>query len=51
MAGLIAFLVIAVASISWAKWDPYLHKAFTVAATHRLGVSILSGSGTRAAPP
>lgn len=49
VAGLVAFLVIAVAGISWAKWDPYFHKAFVVAATHRLGVSILSGA--RPAPP
>jgi uncharacterized membrane protein YraQ (UPF0718 family) len=49
VAGLIAFLVIALAGLAWAKWDPYFHKALAVAATHRLGVSILSG--TRPAPP
>jgi uncharacterized membrane protein YraQ (UPF0718 family) len=47
--GLVAFLVIAIAGLTWAKWNPYLHRAMTVAATHQLGASILSGS--RLAPP
>jgi uncharacterized membrane protein YraQ (UPF0718 family) len=47
--GAIAFLAIAAAGLTWAKWDPYLHKALAVAATHRLGASILTGA--RTTPP
>lgn len=47
--GLLAFLVIGAAGLYWAKWDPYFHKTLTVAATHKLGTSILTGAG--AAPP
>lgn len=48
-AGLVAFVAIAVAGLTWAKWNPYFHKALVVATTHRLGVSILSSG--RLVPP
>ena len=41
--GLVAFFVIGAAGLYWAKWDPYFHKTLTVAGTHKLGTSILTG--------
>jgi uncharacterized membrane protein YraQ (UPF0718 family) len=49
--GLVVFLAITLAGITWAKWDPYVHKALLVAATHRLGTSIISGSHSSPPPP
>ncbi len=47
----IVFIVLLVAGIFYAKWDPYFHKAFTTAATHTLGASIISGTAASPPPP
>jgi uncharacterized membrane protein YraQ (UPF0718 family) len=44
------FLAIVVIGVFIAKWDPYALKLGTVAATHTLGPSIVTGTGA-AAPP
>jgi uncharacterized membrane protein YraQ (UPF0718 family) len=49
-AAVVAFLVLAVAGVFVAKWDPYFQKAFAVAAHHTLGASIVTGKSA-AAPP
>lgn len=49
-AAVAAFVVLAVAGIFLAKWDPYFQKVFAVAAHHSLGASIVSGKSA-AAPP
>lgn len=43
------FVVLAVVGLYLVKWNPYVHKALTVAASHTLGASIVSGQS--AAPP
>lgn len=45
------FLVVATLLLSWAKWVPYWHKLFAVAATHTLGASILTGRAQVAPAP
>lgn len=47
----IVFLVIAVAGLFWAKWNPYFHKAFTAATTHAIGSSTISGNDAAAPDP
>jgi len=49
--GLGIFLLIAVVGLFYAKWNPYYHKAFAVAASHTLGASIVSGQANTAPPP
>lgn len=41
--GAAAFTVVAVAGLTWSKWDPYWHKLFHVLSTASLGPSILTG--------
>jgi uncharacterized protein len=42
-------LVVALAGLTWAKWEPYLHKAFAAAQTHAWpGSGILTTGGVRA---
>ncbi len=45
----IIFAILLLAGLFYAKWDPYYQKAFTAAAAHTLGPSIISG--TAAQPP
>lgn len=47
--GASAFAVVALAGLTWAKWDPYWHKLVHVLATASLGPSILTGQAK--APP
>ena len=49
MAGWVVFLLVAVLGLFYVKWFPYYHRAFTAAATHSIGKSILMG--TDASPP
>jgi hypothetical protein len=42
---------IAVAGLSYVKWDPYFHRAFVAAAQHSIGVSIISGRASGAPEP
>lgn len=49
--GTIVFFVIAIIGLFWAKWNPYFHKAFTAAATHFIGNSIISGTSASAQTP
>ena len=46
----VVFMGLALAGIFVAKWSPYFAKAFSVAASHTLGASIVTGAH-RAAPP
>jgi uncharacterized membrane protein YraQ (UPF0718 family) len=48
--GALAFVLMAVVGLAYAKWVPYYHKAVLAAASHSLGGSILSGR-TAAPPP
>jgi uncharacterized membrane protein YraQ (UPF0718 family) len=50
LTGVLVFVVLAVAGVFYAKWDPYYGKLLTVAATHTLGPSIVTGTA-RTAPP
>ncbi len=43
------FLLVAVIGLFYVKWSPYYHRAFTAAATHSIGNSILMGKD--ASPP
>lgn len=45
------FIVLTVGLIYYAKWDPYSHKVFSVALSHSLGASILTGSKNHAPIP
>ena len=45
------FIVLTVALLYYAKWGPYSHKVWTVAARHTLGASIVTGSNDRAPAP
>jgi uncharacterized membrane protein YraQ (UPF0718 family) len=47
--GVAAVLLLAVAGLFYVKWNPYYHRAFTVAVNHSLGASIVSGQA--ASPP
>ena len=47
--GFALLLIIAVAGLYIVKWNPYFHRAFTAAAKHSIGTSIVSGKS--AAPP
>ncbi|MGA7780572.1 MAG: permease, partial [Paraburkholderia sp.] len=47
--GWLIFLLVAVLGLFYVKWFPYYHRAFTAAATHSIGKSILMG--TDASPP
>lgn len=42
---ILIFLLIVAAGLSYVKWWPYYHKAFTAAAEHSIGSSILSDAG------
>ncbi len=46
----VVFMGLALAGIFVAKWSPYFVKAFSVAASHTLGASMVTGAH-RAAPP
>jgi uncharacterized membrane protein YraQ (UPF0718 family) len=46
----VIFVLLAVAGVFYAKWDPYFLKLATVSSTHTLGASIVSGTA-RSAPP
>lgn len=46
---IVLFLTLTIAGIYWAKWGPYSHKVFVVAAHHSLGPSIVTGQ--RSHPP
>lgn len=46
----ILFIALAAAGVFIAKWSPYFVKVFSVAASHTLGASIVTGTH-RAAPP
>jgi uncharacterized membrane protein YraQ (UPF0718 family) len=48
-APVVVFVVLALALLAWAKWQPYSAKVPKVAATHDLGTSILTGAA--GAPP
>jgi uncharacterized membrane protein YraQ (UPF0718 family) len=45
------FLIVAVAGLMYVKWVPYYHKAFTAAAKHSIGASIISGTTAVAPSP
>lgn len=47
--GSLAFALVTVAALTWAKWYPYWLKLFAVAGSHSLGPSIVTGKA--AAPP
>ncbi len=47
----VVFIVLLLAGLFYAKWDPYFHKAFTAAASHTLGASIISGSAANPPAP
>src|SRR5579875_3227448 len=47
--GFALLLIIAVVGLYIVKWNPYFHRAFTAAAKHSIGASIVSGKS--AAPP
>lgn len=49
--GLVILVVIAVVGLFIVKWNPYYHKVFTVAASHSLGASIVSGQASAAPSP
>ncbi len=49
--GAVLFVVIAVAGVFYAKWDPYFHKTFVAAAHHSIGASIVSGHAAAAPAP
>lgn len=48
-AAVAVFVLVLVVGLWYVKWNPYWHKAFTVAAKHTLGVSTLTGN--QSAPP
>ncbi len=43
-------MLIAIAGLFYVKWMPYYHKAFSAAANHSIGKSILMGSSAQAPP-
>lgn len=43
IAGLLAFLAIAIAGLTWAKWYPYILKGQSIARKHSMGVSVITG--------
>jgi hypothetical protein len=45
------FALVAVAGLAYVKWLPYWDKAFTAAAQHSIGPSILMGDASRAPAP
>jgi uncharacterized membrane protein YraQ (UPF0718 family) len=49
--GVILFLIVAVAGLTYVKWWPYYQKAFTAAAKHSIGSSILTGNKAAAPDP
>lgn len=46
--GVAIFIALSVIGVFYAKWNPYYHKLFTVAAHHTLGPSIVSGTHSQA---
>lgn len=46
--GTLFFLVLLIVGLLFVKWAPYWHKAHTVAVTHSLGASIVSGKSVQA---
>lgn len=49
--GLLAVLAIAVGGLAYVKWVPAYDRAFSVAASHSLGASIVSGRAAAPPPP
>lgn len=49
--GILLFFFVAAAGLLWAKWHPYYFKVFTVAETHSLGNSILTGTAAAIPEP
>jgi len=47
----ILFMLVLVIGLFYVKWDPYYHKAFTAAAKHSIGVSIITGEVAAAPEP
>ena len=45
------FILLTVGLVYYAKWAPYSHKVFTVALTHSLGHSIVTGAKSHAPTP
>lgn len=45
------FLAVLIAGLMYVKWIPYYHKAFTAAANHSIGASIVSGTADSAPAP
>jgi uncharacterized protein len=45
------FIIILIAGLAYVKWVPYYHKAFTAAANHSIGASIVSGEAAVAPTP
>jgi len=50
-AAAVIFVILAVAGVFYAKWDPYFLKLATVSAHHTLGASIISGRNAAAPAP
>lgn len=46
--GILVFTLTALAGLFYVKWDPYFGKALHAAATHTLGPSIVTGTGSSA---
>ncbi len=51
IAGVGVLAGIAVAGLFYVKWDPYFHRAFTAAAQHSIGASIVSGGASEVPAP
>src|SRR3546814_14766938 len=49
--GIAIFVALAAIGLYYVKWSPYYHRAFTAAATHSIGSSILMGTEPRAPAP
>lgn len=47
--GIAVFITISVVGLYYVKWEPYYHKAFTAAAKHSIGDSIVAANS--ATPP
>jgi hypothetical protein len=47
----VVFLLIAIAGLTYVKWNPYFHKAFLAAANHSIGASIMAGKEQVAPKP
>lgn len=49
--GVTVIAVTAITGLFYVKWSPYYHRAFTAAANHSIGASIVSGSLAAPSPP